>query len=456
MKTGSLVKPYERKIILRLAMLALNFGLICWFYLNGYNVLSLLPAIGILYLFYDIFRSQRKVYTELEQFTEAIEYRDFSRNFDVKRAPVELQPLRKAFNQLSDSFKLASKEKETQYQYLQQIIEIVDTGIISFELSKGDIVWMNESVKNMLNLPQLKNINALEKRNKFLLDEIKTIPLGGNKLITITLDKNQYKVLLNVTAFQINQQQFKLLTFQNISEALDETETDAWSRLLRVMTHEIMNSIAPISSLASTLNTLVDESVKSNETQPSYIEDLKIGINTIGKRSDSLLKFADTYRNLNKITSLNLQKIYVRDLFESQNNLMAPTLLERNIDLQIILKDPSIQVEADTSLLEQVLINLLVNAIEAVKNTDSPKIILSAELDTHKKCIIKVIDNGSGIQKELLDKIFVPFFSTKKNGSGIGLNLCKQIMMLHRGKIQAQTTENTGTAFVLQFNIEEK
>ncbi|HEX8377886.1 MAG TPA: ATP-binding protein [Pedobacter sp.] len=442
-------KPYERKILFRIILIPISFGVLLWFILKDYPLLSIVLVPFIIYQLYDIFHYQRKVYAELEQFTEAIHFRDFSRRFGVKEAPLELQPLHLAFNQLTDSFRQASKEKETQYQYLQQILEIVDTGIISFNLLQGDVVWMNDSLKRMLNLPPLKNIAALEKRNKLLFDEVTNLPLGENKLITFLLAKSQVKLLMNATAFQTNNQQYKLVTFQNISEALEETEADAWSRLLRVMTHEIMNSIAPISSLASTLNSLVEESNAKNEPQPSYREDLEIGLETIRKRSEALLKFAETYRNLSKITTLNLDKILVRDLFENQNNLMAPGLTARNIDLEIILKDPSIQIEVDSSLLEQVLINLLVNAIDAVKGREKPKIILSAEYDGSRKCFIKVTDNGPGIPAELLDKIFIPFFSTKKTGSGIGLNLCKQIMMLHKGNIQVETIEGVGTSFIL-------
>lgn len=444
-----MAKFYELKLFFRLALISIGSGLLGWLSIHEYYVVCLFLSLVIVYLLSDIYRYQKRIFAELEQFKDAIHYRDFSRHFDVKRAPAELQPLREAFNSISDSFKEAAKEKEIQYQYLQQILAIVATGIISYNLSNGNVVWMNEAIKSMLNLPHLRNISALEKRNQIILDEIMSLAVGDNKLITLSLNKSKIKILLTATAFQIDQQQFKLITFQNISEALEETEADAWSRLLRVMTHELMNSIAPISSLASTLNTLVDESIINNEPQPSYQEDLKVAIVTIGKRSNALLKFAETYRNLNKIATLNLQKVYVRDLFENQSNLMAPTLSERNIELEIILKDPSIQIEIDPNLVEQVLINLIVNAIEAVKKSQEPKIVLTAELDNHKKCIIRVNDNGPGISNELLDKIFVPFFSTKKNGSGIGLNLCKQIMMLHKGTINVQTNEGSGTSFYL-------
>lgn len=444
-----MAKPYERKLLLRLVLIALSLAMLGWLSINHYYWVCILLSFFASYLLYDIFQYQKRIFSELEQFKEAIHYSDFSRHFDVKRAPAELRPLRESFNSISESFKNAAKEKETQYQYLQQILSIVDTGILSYKLSDGKVVWMNEAIKNMLNLPHLKNIFSLDRRNKWLLTEIESAPIGESKLISLPQGNKQVKMLLSATAFQVDQQQFKLVTFQNINEAIEETEAEAWSRLLRVMTHEIMNSIAPISSLAETLKKLVEESIRNNEHQPSYQEDLQMGIDTIRNRSEALLKFANTYRNLNKITTLNLQKIYVRELFENQNNLLAPTLAAKNIELEIILKDPSVQLEADSSLLEQVLINLIVNAIDAVKASEHPKIKLSAETDAHRKCVIKVADNGHGIPPEVLDKMFIPFFSTKKSGSGIGLNLCKQIVTLHKGTIQVETIENVGTSFVL-------
>lgn len=187
----------------------------------------------------------------------------------------------------------------------------------------------------------------------------------------------------------------------------------------------------------------------SNES--GGVDDLELGIDTIKRRSEGLLKFAETYRNLNKITSPNVKQVLVRDLFENLHHLMQPTLEQKNIDMEIILKDPALILVADTNLVEQVLINLVVNAIEAVKDKEEPRIVLSGYIASTRKTIIKVSDNGSGMSEEVLDKIFIPFFSTKKSGSGIGLSLCKQIMMLHHGSISVQSVEGEGTAFVLTF-----
>ena len=416
----------------------------------GYGYLAILVPV-VIYELYDFYRFHKKAHDEVSQFVESVHYRDFSRHFDVKHAPPELQPLRRGFNDINTTFKVISRERETQYQYLQKILELVDTGILSYDHQSGETGWMNESLKKMLGIPYLKTIHSLEKRDGPLYREIIALRPGEGRVVKLTRDRSMVKVLLSATAFQTDNRIYKLIAFQNVDEALDENEAKAWQKLLSVMTHEIMNSVAPISSLADTLKNRLQLASKHMEDDKGTVEDLELGIITIKRRSEGLLKFAETYRNLNKITTLNLTKIYVRDLFENLFRLMQPGLQQKNIDIDVILKDPDLAIEADMNLMEQVMINLLVNAVEAVKGQAHPHIVLSAYRAANQKVTVKVADNGSGIPADVLDKIFIPFFSTKKSGSGIGLSLCKQIMMLHRGNVQVQSTEGEGTAFLLSF-----
>ncbi len=444
-------KKFEWRILLRVFLLFITITAASFLVVKGWYVYLLLAVPVIIYQVIEFSRFQRKAHSELEQFVESVHYRDFSRYFDVKHAPAEIQPLRKGFNEINTTFKIISKEKETQYQYLQKILELVDTGILSYEEKTGTIVWMNESLKRMLQLPYLKTIYSLERRDKTLADDIIDLKPGENKIATAHLERTSFKILLSATAFQTDGKLYKLIAFQNVNEALDETESKAWQKLLSVLTHEIMNSVAPISSLAETLKSRLQQSVSVLNNDSGSVDDLELGIETIKRRSEGLLKFAETYRNLNRITKPNLRKIYVRDIFENLIQLMQPTLEQKSIELETILKDTDLVVEADTSLLEQVLINLVVNAIEAVKDKPDPRIVLTGYVANNRKVVIKVADNGNGIPLEVLDKIFIPFFSTKKSGSGIGLSLCKQIMMLHKGNIQVQSAEGVGTAFLLQF-----
>lgn len=429
---------------MRVLLLFATLSVLSFFMVKNWWVYFAIVVPVIILQLVDFYKLHIKIQKEVMQFVESVHYRDFSRNFNVRQAPNELRPLREGFNEINSTFKLISREKETQYQYLQKILEIVDTGIISYDAHDGTIMWINDAFKRLTGIPYLKTIHSLEKRDAILYQQISALKTGENKIVKLTKDKNTIKALVTATAFQTAGQVYKLIAFQNVDEALDETESQAWQKLLSVMTHEIMNSVAPISSLAETLKKRLNNE-KEND-------DLELGIETIKRRSDGLLKFAESYRNLNKIARPHLTKVFARDLFETLHQLMQPTLEKKNIELDIILRDPSLPLEIDVNLIEQVLINLLLNAIEAVKDKAQPKIMLSADYAANNsRPYIKVSDNGSGISPEVADKIFIPFFSTKKNGSGIGLSLCKQIMLMHKGNIQLQTEENEGTSFKLQF-----
>lgn len=434
-----------RVILLFITLCGASFALIKMQY-------ALVFGLGVVILFelINLIRFQKKVHDELSQFVESVHYRDFSRYFSLRNAPEEIKSMRKGFNDINTTFRDISKEKETQYQYLKKMLELVDTGILSYQINTGEVSWLNESFKKTTGIPYLKNFEGLSGRNESLYKAISGLSPGEQKVVSIEKDQQNVQLLLNTSILLMDGQSYKLVSLQNVNEALDETESKAWQKLLSVLTHEIMNSIAPISSLADTLKNRL-QYASANHLQTDDIEDLELGMDTIKRRSDGLLRFAETYRNLNKIKNLNVKEVFVRDIFERLNQLMLPTLSGKKIELSIILRDPSIKINADESLVEQVMINLIVNAIEAVKNVASPAITLSAEYLTTHKTLLHISDNGNGIPADLLDKIFIPFFSTRKTGSGIGLSLCKQIMLLHKGNIQVKSVVNGGTVFSLVF-----
>ena len=435
-----------RTVLVFITLFAASLAVVKEWYMSE---LIIVPV--IIFQFFDYYNFHKKAQEEIEQFVESIQYRDFTRHFNVKQAPAELQPFRTGFNEINSTFKLISKEKETQYLHLKTILEIVDTGILSYETGSGELLWMNESLKNLLQIPYLKTIHSLGKRSPVLYEEIIQLPAGKSEVSSVERDKNTFKILLSATTFESENKKYKLIAFQNINEALDETESQAWQKLLSVMTHEIMNSVAPISSLAETLKERIQETVKEPENSKEALNDIEMGISTIKKRSEGLLKFTETYRNLSKITKANVSKVLIVELLEHVQQLLQPTIDKKKINLEIVLRDPFLSLEVDSDLIEQVLINLLLNAIDAVKDNPQPKIVISAEAALNGKVTVKIADNGSGIKQELLDKIFIPFFSTKKTGSGIGLSLCKQVMMLHKGTIHVQSKEGEGTVFYLGF-----
>ncbi|MEO6837079.1 MAG: ATP-binding protein, partial [Ginsengibacter sp.] len=312
-----MLKRIEFKIFFRILLLFITLFVVSYLLIKGTFIYLVLIVPVLIYQLAELYRFQYKTQKELNQFVESVQYRDFSRHFDVKHAPVELQPLRKGFNQINNTFKDISKEKETSFQYLQKILELVDTGILSYDFNNGDVIWMNESIKRLLQLPYLKTIHSLKKRDESLYNEVVSLKPTESKIATVHLETRSFKILLSGTAFQTEGRKFMLIAFQNINEALDETESKAWQKLLSVMTHEIMNSVAPISSLADTLKNRLALSLSQIEDTSGGLHDLEIGIETIKRRSESLLKFAETYRNLNKITKPDVKKIFVRDLFEN-------------------------------------------------------------------------------------------------------------------------------------------
>jgi nitrogen fixation/metabolism regulation signal transduction histidine kinase len=388
----------------------------------------------------------------MDDFLESIKYRDFSRFFNEKSGNKDIQELHKSFNTVIKTIKAMNSEKEIQHIYLRQILEMVDTGIITYNTQSGKILLVNNAFKEILDVPEFKNISFLEKRKTDFYEKICFQNHPETTPLSVLVGNDKLNLLVSDSLFKIEDNLYKIIAIQNIDETIDHTESEAWKKLLSVMTHEIMNSISPISSLAETLQHHVRDTLQNPEENPLNMEDLDLGIESIKKRSEGLMMFAKTYRSLNKITQLNLSTVTVGDLFDNIKNLLLPSLEKKNIELKFNLPDPNLKVDIDRHLIEQVLINLILNAIDATEQTDEAKVKISASLNLKGQVYIQVEDNGVGIPNEILDSVFVPFFTTKKNGSGVGLSLSKQIMLLHKGKIKINSVVGKGTLVALIFN----
>lgn len=415
-------------------------------------IVIVLPLLFLVVFFTKIlFNFTLKRFSEMDDFFESIRYRDFSRWFTVKSGPQDIRELHKGFNNVNETINEINAEKEAQHLYLQKILELVGTGIVAYNIKTGAILWINDAFKKILDIPTLKNTSFVKNRNEVLYDDIfRTNHING-KTISVTISKQKSKILIANSVFKINEEAFNLIVLQNIDDPLNRSESEAWKKLLSVMTHEIMNSIAPISSLAETLQSKIKDHINDPKAHELEVDDLETGIESIRNRSEGLLKFAKTYRSLNKITKLNLSQTTARELFQNLKILMLPSLENKNILLTFKEENADTQIKIDTYLIEQVLINLILNAIDAVKECENPHIILSVHKNLQGSTILRIEDNGKGIPKAFIDDVFVPFFSTKKNGSGIGLSLSKQIMLLHNGKIDIQSVEGKGTRISLVF-----
>ena len=443
MKTKRYILP-----VFFLTVLSGGFG--TFFFIEKKWLFSLLFAIVTIVLFFHTVDFILKIFKDVDDFVEAVRYRDFSRKYpENKRWKNRFYH---GFNTITDTFLALSREKETQQHYLKKMLEVVNTGILSYDVETMETLWMNDSFKTMFNVPYIKNIRWLENRNKNLYNELIEIPLGSSRLVTINSSNRSIKTLTNASTFQTGGKTYKLIAFHNISATLEEVEAGAWKGLLDVMTHEIMNSIAPVSSLADTMKKRI-ESLREkigNDIHPDF-DDIELAMETIHRRSEGLLKFADTYRNLSKTIVPETHPVNLYELLCAIYQLMNPSLQQKGILLEIKTDRPDVVEKIDRNLTEQVLINFITNAMYAVKNKPEAHIILFSGITMEGESYLTVADNGCGILPENRDKIFIPFFSTKKSGSGIGLSLSREIVKLHKGRIQIQSQVGEGSAFTVLF-----
>ena len=444
-------KNFRLHCVIRVLLLGVTIYLFFYLLLQTalYATIVIVASV-IVYQIYALIHFVEKTNRDLTRFLEAIKHTDFSQTFSGTGLGSSFEPLKKVFNEVIEQFRRARSEKEEHFRYLQTVVQHVGIGLIAFT-QDGEIGLINTAAKRLLRVAHLKNIKTLESLSKKLVATLLAMESGGKALIKID-DKTEFLHLaVYATEFKLREQQFTLVSIQNIQSELEEKEMEAWQNLIRVLTHEIMNSVTPISSLASTVNELLEKPKSRSEITPEYISDMRGAVLTIQKRSEGLLHFVDAYRSLTRIPRPNFKIFHVTELFSGVEQLLRASFKEKTIELNVRIAPESLELTADPEMIEQVLINLLLNAIQALHGKSDAKIELTSRLDERGRVIIQVADNGPGIIPEVLDKIFIPFFTTKPEGSGIGLSLSRQIMRLHRGTITARSEPNVATIFTLRF-----
>jgi nitrogen fixation/metabolism regulation signal transduction histidine kinase len=316
---------------------------------------------------------------------------------------------------------------------------------------------INNAAKKLFNIQHLKNIQLLETWSPGLEQLFFNIEPGDNELVKLKIAEDTLQLSIHATEFKINERDIILVSIKNIQSELEEQEMEAWQKLIRVLTHEIMNSIAPIASLTSTVNNMLNQlalklepTLQSKEDKES-INDITDALSTIHKRSTGLIEFVEKYRNLTRIPKPNFSVYSVRDQFNNIYKLFEKEIQEHKINFDISIVPEKLEITADHQLIEQVLINMVKNSIHALENVEKKKIRLKAYINNNGRRVIQITDNGQGIIKEVGDKIFIPFFTTKTSGSGIGLSLSKQIMRVHNGNIKVNSLPFVETCFTLSF-----
>jgi two-component system, NtrC family, nitrogen regulation sensor histidine kinase NtrY len=440
-------------VIIRVLLLAFTMFAGMYLYFHHYDVVQIVFVTWlVLFQIANLIAYGNTTNRKVTRFLESIRYSDFSSTFTRdSRLGKSFREMNKSFNEVIDAFKKTRAEKEEQMLFLQIMIQHINTGILSFD-SRGKIGVINGAAKQLLQIPQFKDINDLGKLSKELLQQVLQLKPGRSFSIKINSDLH-----LNVQAasFKMEGTGWTLLSFQNIKSELQKNELQAWQNLTKVLRHEIMNSMTPIASLANSLGTILEEdSVEDAEKlylqKESYL-DLCEGLETISKRSSGLVNFVNAYRDYTNIPQPVLVKFDVKSIFEDICTLLKEELSRAEITLIQQVQPEELELLADKELVQMILINLIKNAKEAMEKAENRTIVLKAGLDSQSIPFIQVIDHGEGIVPEALERIFVPFYTTKKTGSGIGLAISRQIMNLHRGKLEVTSLPGEKTVFTLGF-----
>ncbi len=444
---------YKVGLLGRIALMATSLFFLAFGIAGDWGVF-MISLFLILVAFQIIFmlRYSESSFKKVRLFLDNIKQDKYTQLYPVKFDGTETDDLHIEFNAILAKLKEDQAEKEANYQYFRSVFKHLSIGLITFG-ENGEIQILNVAAKRILNVDELKNISEIEKVNKELHLAIQNLRTGGSELIKIAHPDGIMQLSVYVIELLMRGERFKLVSLQNIQSELEEKEMEAWQNLVKILTHEIMNSIAPISSLAGTLQGELEEKIENNESlSPADMEDCMMGISTIEKRSQGLISFVSDFRSLAHIPTPKFGSIGISRLFDQLEILLQNQLEAQGITLRKELNPDELILFGDQHQIEQVLINLLQNAIQALEDSEEKIITLSAFIDEAGKIIIEVADTGKGIEEEALSKIFIPFFTTKKKGSGIGLSLSKQIMRRHKGNIQVRSTLGEGTTFKLIFN----
>lgn len=449
-------RDFRLRILLRLLLITAGiFGVLYFSYVQLNYIRIFFIALFIIFVIIELFHFINKSNKDTSSFLQAIIHNDFTIKYSAEKKGKSFGRLYETFNKVNEKFIEASQKEAQEYNYLTTLIQQLGVGIISFD-DKGRVQLVNDSLKKLLGKDELINLQSIKSISPELYESL----VGGeSKVLKVTLAGKLYQLSINISEFKLRQNSFTLVSIQDIKGELDENEMTAWQKLIRVLTHEIMNSVAPITSLSGTLNTMVGQSQTSRVPLDAHqLSSLHDGLDAIENRSNGLMNFTEAYRSLTRVPLPNIQPVVGQLYFQRIISLFTPTLSGTQIQFESQLPKGDFTLQIDPDLMEQVFINLLKNAKEAVSLSEG-RILLKVSQDPngngktlsdlqHSPFTISIEDNGPGIPLKIAEKVFIPFYTTKTTGSGVGLSLVKQIVLLHQGQIDFNTlADGKGTHF---------
>ena len=422
--------------IVQVICLIASISLLVWtVFVTDHYAVPIVISIIVLLQVISLLRYVEAHVDTLEEFFAAVNYEDFTRRFVEDDVDIELKG---AFNRIIQKFQNARAERDFQAGYLETVVRHVPVPFIAVR-SDGSLSLVNNPARRLTGLPALQHIDQLAELDPQLPTVMRDIEPGQQQMLQTKLREVPVELRISVSEIRMAGDVERLYSIENLSGELTAREASAWRNLIRVLTHEIMNTLTPVTSLAQTTTTMLDD--------PEATEDIREAVTTIARRSEGLMKFVARYRELLKVPQPDIGSVSVVDALQGVSTLLGDELEELNFTIDVV--PPSLEVQADSQLLDQVLLNLVRNAIDAMQETESSLLELGARLD-YGRVVIKVTDNGCGLADESIEQIFVPFFTTKRDGSGIGLSLSRQIMTAHGGDIVVNS-DTGGTTVSLVF-----
>jgi signal transduction histidine kinase len=445
---SQLLRSFRLVVVVRVVLIVVTALLLSLLLSGPRHATSLLFGLLLAGQTWSLVRYVETTSRQVDQALACIENDDLSlRPAGLPSGPV-FDQLQARLDALLHSFGELRLSREEHLRSLLAVVRHIGIGVVSFE-ADGTVDLLNPAASALLGLPALRNVGDLASSQPQLHDRLRALTPGQRDLVPVTVAGEQRQLALFATELHQSGRSLTLVTLQNIGPELNEKEIEAWQDLIRVLTHEIRNSLTPISSLAASVGQLITtgDDAKAPDRRDKICEALQV----IQRRSQGLLQFVDTYRDLAHLPTPRLQECSVRELFNELERLIAPQLSDRPVVLRSSIVPKSLRLTADPRLIGQVLLNLTLNALDATAECDEAEIVLAALIDQQGRRLIQVSDNGHGIVAESLDKVFIPFYSTKPNGTGIGLSLSRQIMRLHGGDITLTSESGKGSTFTLRF-----
>ena len=447
-------KHFLAFLVVRLVLVGAVMALVIWLLLQpGYHSATLLASIGLALLAAELWRFVSRTNRELARFLDAVRFADYSQRFDFDKAGSGFADLGRTFTRIIDEMRDRRAGQESETRRLKALIEHIPVPLMTVHADDA-ITLQNNAARRLFGAAHVTRINDLRQFGRGFARAVDEAIPGDRELVTFTVEGAEYQLTLAATEVIIDGDRERLISLQDIQSEIDATQAEAWQDLVRVLTHEIMNSITPVTSLAQTAAELVDDVVR--ETGPESpiaeeLQDVQSAVATVARRSDSLLQFIDSYRQISRLAPPEKKRVALADLFETVTSLAKAEWNDADVALALAVEPSGLYVYADRDLLEPVLLNLLRNAWQATKDVGEPRIELRGRLNRRGNTVIEIADNGHGVPDEIATKIFVPFFTTREGGSGVGLALARQVMIAHGGFIRLGKNRGAGTEFTLTF-----